>query len=220
MAGAQLDRCYQGMNQSFISFASSRKDIEEIEAYSTDFDTKYKIHPPLLHPTAEKMFSSSKKNENHDDEFLSKPQGRRLSAGVADFCLDWVIFPALLFIQFGTTMYCQMKEGTLYMDWKIVHVTIFLFCLVGGVYRQVLRRHPWESLALLLLPELFTNIMLGLVIFGSIEEAFIYLVGFTGVLSFLGLIAAGHVLIYDRQVESSDYQLLYENEENEDEWIC
>lgn len=106
------------------------------------------------------------------------------------------------------------------MDWKIVHVTIFLFCLVGGVYRQLLRRHPWESLALLLLPELFTNIVLLVVIFGSVEEAFKYLVGFTGVLSLLGLISAGHALIYDTQVESSDYQLLHESEDNEDEWIC
>jgi hypothetical protein len=200
----------------FFRFLTSRKDIEEIEAYSTDFDTK------LLHPTAEKMSRSSKKiNENRDDKFLSKPRERRLSAGVADFCLDWVIFPALLFVQFGSTMYCQMKEGTLNMDWRIVNATIFLFCFVGGVYRQVLRRHPWESLALLLLPELFTNIMLGVVMFGSVEEAFNYLLGFTGVLSFLGLIAAGHVLIYDRQSESSDYQLLlYENGDNEDEWIC
>jgi hypothetical protein len=167
------------------------------------------------------MSSPSKKiNENHDDKFVSKPQWRRLSAGFADFCLDWVIFPALLFIQFGTTMYCQMEEGTLNMDWKIVHVTIFLFCLVGGVYRQLLRRHPWESLALLLLPELFTNIVLLIVIFGSVEEAFNYLVGFTGVLSLLGLISAGHALIYDTQVESSDYQLLHESEDNEDEWIC
>lgn len=159
-------------------------------------------------------------NEKNDEKILATPKRRRLSAKVADFCLDWVVFPALLFIQFGATMYCQMKEGALNLDWKIVHITIFLFCLVGGVYRQVLRRHPWESLFLLLLPELFTNIMLGTVIFGSLETAFNYLVAFTGVLSFLGLIAAGQVLLHDRQVESSDYQLLYETEESEDEWIC
>ena len=60
-------------------------------------------------------------------------------------------------------MFKQMNESTLTMDWRIVQATIFLFCLVAGVYRQVLRRHPWDSLVLLLLPELFTNILLGII---------------------------------------------------------
>lgn len=168
------------------------------------------------------MPRSPLKKMNVETDNVGEPIRRRLSAMVADFCLDWVVFPALLFIQFGATMYKQMHESTLTMDWRVVQGTIFLFCLVAGVYRQVLRRHPWDSLVLLLLPELFTNILLGIAIFGKLEEAFTYLVSFTAVLSVLGLVAAGQVLYFERSVEpsSSDYQLLKEGEEEEDEWIC
>eukprot|EP00980_Cylindrotheca_fusiformis_P003661 scaffold818_cov136-Cylindrotheca_fusiformis.AAC.27 len=159
---------------------------------------------------------STKVDEISGDE----SQRPLMSTNALDFCLDWVVFPSLIFIQFGATMYCQMKEGTLTMDWRVVHVTIFLFCLVGGIYRQVVRRHSWNSLGLLLLPELFTNITLGVVIFRSLEEAFICVVVFTGALSFLGLIAAGQALLFEKKEEATDYQLLSEHEGVEDEWIC
>ncbi|CAJ1963996.1 unnamed protein product [Cylindrotheca closterium] len=160
-----------------------------------------------------------------DTENVDAPGRRNLSAKVADFCLDWVVFPALLFIQFGVTMYKQMNESTLKMDWRVVQVMVFLFCLVAGVYRQVLRRHPWDSMVLLLLPELFTNILLGIAIFGKLEEAFTYLVTFTAALSLLGLVAAGQVLYWEQRrpvkLSSSDYQLLKEDQQDEeDEWIC
>ncbi|KAL3938355.1 MAG: hypothetical protein SGBAC_006721 [Bacillariaceae sp.] len=153
---------------------------------------------------------------------VDDPVGRNLSAKVADFCLDWVVFPALLFIQFGASMYKQMHDSTLTMDWRVVHVMIFLFCLVAGVYRQVLRRHPWDSMVLLLLPEIFTNILLGIAIFGKLEEAFTYLVSLTAVLSVLGLVAAGQILYLERPVEfsSSEYKLLKEADDEEEEWIC
>ena len=174
----------------------------------------------------------TKSTNNYQDAqiiWISKPpkssKGGCLSARVADCCLDWVIFPALLFIQFGATMYCQQMAGVpeaLALDWRVVHFTIFLFCLVAGLYRQILRQHPWQSLPLLLLPEFFTNISLAFVMFSNLNTAYFVLVSLTLLLSLLGLVAGGGILIQESPVVvTSDYQLLLEGQEDEeDDWIC
>jgi hypothetical protein len=163
--------------------------------------------------------------DEHDQQAVAKPQRRKvgmLSTKTADACLDWVIFPALLFIQFGATMYCQMRQGILILDWKVVHATVLLFCVVAGVYRQVLRRHPWESLVMLLLPEVFTNILLAMVMFGSLITAYESLVVLTFTLLAVGSLAAAHTSLLKRDVAPTDYQRLREedDEDTEDEWVC
>lgn len=177
------------------------------------------------------MTKSTKNRMNKKQDEMTSPSKKKSSGGClskrcADCCLDWVVFPALLFVQFGATIYCQVKEGVPQtLDWRVVHFSIFLFCLVAGLYRRVLRRQSWDSksLVLLLLPEIFTNILLATVMFSSLETAFETLVVFTLLLTVLGLFAAATASTSEGEVASlEDYQLLLEKEEDDDEeeWLC
>ena len=160
---------------------------------------------------------------------LMKPSRRRrgtriLTTKTADACLDWVVFPGLLFLQFGATMYCQAKQGILELDWAIVLSAISLFCFVAGVYRQIMRFHPSESMVLLLLPELFTNFLLAMVMFGNLARAFESLAFLTCVLVLIGGLASAHASLHRRKTAPQDYQPLAgsdeDGSESEDEWIC
>jgi cbb3-type cytochrome oxidase maturation protein len=158
-----------------------------------------------------------------DEASLQKitPKAARgiLSTKVADACLDWVVFPALLFIQFGATMYCQTKEGLPVMDWKVVHLTILAFCCIAGAYRHVLRKNS-DSIALLLLPEIFTNVLLAMVMLGSVALAYSTLVVLTLTLGVLGLVLFLWSL---GPQQPDDYAILKDEEEGEDDennWLC
>ena len=164
--------------------------------------------------------------DDNDQEDVRKPkrQSRRiLSTFTADAILDWLVYPMILYVQFATTMYWQMKQGVLELEWTAVTVDVLLFSLVAGVYRQILRQHPYESLSLLLLPEIFTNILLAMVVFGSIVTAYKTLKSFTYLLLIIGLIFGVQLHDQDRNVQNSDYHLLddYDEEGSDDEdWIC
>jgi hypothetical protein len=152
---------------------------------------------------------------------ILKSRGGILSTKTADACLDWMLFPALIFVQFGLTMYySQMKEGILVMDWKVVHSTILVFCITAGFYRQILRLHS-DSIFLLLLPEMFTNMIL-LATLGDFTTAYNILVAMTIV-----LLLIGSMIYYWAQASGtpSDYKQLVdvdaeEVESDEEEWIC
>jgi hypothetical protein len=138
---------------------------------------------------------------------------------VVDFVLDWVIFPAVLYAQFDSAMHSQANEGTLNLDGTAVCIAVFLFSFAAGIYWQVLRSHPKKSLAFLLLPEIFITILLIMVVFGSIDDAYESLVAFTSVISAVGgLFAAGQtILMLGRKEESADYQLLEEVQDSEED---
>lgn len=153
------------------------------------------------------------------------------SSEVADACLDWLVFPSLLFIQFGATMYCQGKQGTLDLDCSMVLASIFAFCGVAGLYRHVIRKHPVlrSILALLLLPEIFTNALLVTVIFGSLGTAVYLLVVFALILLLLGIVVTVHRVCSTTEGSMStpqDYRLLQTDDDDEEHavesgsWIC
>jgi hypothetical protein len=150
---------------------------------------------------------------------ILKSRGGILSTKTADACLDWMLFPALLFVQFGLTMYAQMKEGVLVMDWKVVHSTILVFCITAGFYRQILRLHS-ASIFLLLLPELLTNMIL-LATLGDLTTAYNILVAAT-----ILLLLIGSMIAYWAQASGtpSDYKHLVdvdaEEVESDEEWVC
>jgi hypothetical protein len=111
-------------------------------------------------------------------------------------------------------MYGQKKQEVLEMDWKTVHSTIFLFCIVAGVYRHILRRYS-EFIVLLLLPEIFTNVVLALIMFGEIKTAYMVLVFLTLILFSIGALLATCAREDERP---TDYQRLQEEgEEDTDE---
>lgn len=145
----------------------------------------------------------------------------------ADIILDWIVFPLLLFIQFGQTMYCQQKFGVPRLRWMPTMGLITLFCLSSVKYRRVFRAHPIQSIALLLLPEIFTNIILATVLVATdLVTAYYILFALTAVLLVAAVI--GHVQIAEYQrttltmANASDYKLLHpeENDSSDDEWEC
>lgn len=163
---------------------------------------------------------------------MSKPPFEKrkvLSTKAADACLDWFIFPALLLIQFGATMYCHARQGNLDMNWMVVITVVLLFCLVAGIYRQILRQHPWESLVVLLLPELATNVLLALVMMTDLQIAFDVLCVMTAILMLVGAMAQFHMMRLNQLSTPQDYHLLLNDgsssmeedlQDIEDDWFC
>lgn len=130
-----------------------------------------------------------------------------LSVQLADAIMDWFIFPALLFVQFGTTMYTQVQrnmddvhDASLPIGWIQTMATVTLFCLVAIAYRTIYRIHPIQSLWLLLLPEVFTNTVLATVMFAPLSTAYEVLVVLTAVMMILVWVGYVQVVQHRRQV--------------------
>jgi len=176
-------------------------------------------------------------NEQQEEKKCWNRRTRILSTKTADACLDWVIFPSLLFVQFGATLYCdeehQQDDQQLY-NIMFCMSSVALFCAVAGIFRQIVRRHPTlESVVVLLLPEVMTNFLLAWVMIGSLNQALTILYWATGLLVVVGGITYTHARILYRQglpddlkkslVNPNHYQLLMdkkmmaiEDEEEED----
>jgi hypothetical protein len=149
--------------------------------------------------------------------------GRRcLSVKTADAILDWFIFPALLYIQFGVTLYCQQQQrtqiqppeaGVSHIDVTgivLIFSMITMFCVVAIGHRRIYRRRPRDddgssssssvpSLLLLLLPEIFTNVVLASVMLTDLVTAFRVLVVLTGLLT----VASGMGLPHPRRPDAA-----------------
>ena len=174
----------------------------------------------------EKMTSYNNKND--------RSVGRRISVKCADAVLDWFVFPFLLFIQFGTTMYCQQQQDILTVQWEFAMCTISTFCIAAVGYRKIFRIHPIHSITLLLLPEIFTNIVLATVMFTNIVNALYILIVLTFIIFIVATIGYIQVQQYKRLLlvpsspsHASDYKCLHQEEHEEeedidsdDEWVC
>ncbi len=218
----------------FLPFWLTRWSLLQIEKILKlqDIELFHHIsHPLILSATMQSSLPTIDEHKDTPSEMQPMKMIKRsrysgiLSTRTADACLDWVIFPALLFVQFGATMYCQYWQGILILDWSAVIATVAMFCIVAGIYRQVLRRHPMDSLVLLLLPEIFTNILLAMVMLGNIESAFDLLIALTLVQFLVGGIVASHSAFLRRSPAAEDYRPLDDGDDDEDceseeEWIC
>lgn len=131
-------------------------------------------------------------------QMVTKQRGGILSIKEADAILDWFIFPALLYIQFGVTLYCQHRqqpyEKQIGLMWIIViFMTITIFCLIANGYRKFYHHCPTVAqLLLLLLPEIFTNIVLCIVMVAGVFIGLAVLVVFTAILSIMVSIGFYH----------------------------
>lgn len=140
-----------------------------------------------------------------------------LSSTLVDACLDWVVFPSLLFVQFGATMVYEARMEKLVLDWCTVLFTIALFCLVAGLYRWIFRMHAsCHSLILMLLPEIFTNVVLAAVMFGTLALAYQTLVAATFILILLGSLGGVHLLV-NPSASSTSYSAAYDYQVLEDQ---
>jgi hypothetical protein len=88
-----------------------------------------------------------------------------------------IILPALLFLQFGMAFSDSPVEGTTGLQWSVVNSNIVMFVITAGLYRQAVQDFQMTcSVALLLLPEILMDAVLGLVLFGQVVPAFLLLI--------------------------------------------
>jgi len=166
--------------------------------------------------------------KNNRSSSPSSSVGRWVSVKCADAVLDWFVFPFLLFIQFGTSMYCQQQQGRLTVQWEFAMCTICIFCIAAVGYRKIFRIHRIQSIILLLLPEIFTNIVLATVMFINISNALYILISLTVVIFVVATIGYIQVQQYKRFLkppQANDYRCLHQHEREEeehsdDEWVC
>lgn len=88
-----------------------------------------------------------------------------------------IILPALLFLQFGMAFSDGPVQGTTGLQWSVVNSNIVMFIITAALYRQAVQEFQMTcSVALLLLPEIIMDAILGLVLFGQILPAFLLLI--------------------------------------------
>jgi hypothetical protein len=83
----------------------------------------------------------------------------------------WVALPALLFLQFGRVFCMSGAEATATgLRWSVVNYAIVLFVIISmaNLYRHAIKDYQLTYTAVLLLPEIFIYISLGLVIFDQL----------------------------------------------------
>jgi len=172
------------------------------------------------------------RDDDYDDYDVCKGDKKKgsvrriLSVKCADVILDWIIFPLLLFVQFGSTMYYQQSMGMRKLPWAPTMGVISVFCIASVKFRNLFRTHPVQSIALLLLPEVFTNVVLAIVMVSNdLSIAFHTLIALTVVIVVTTLVGHCQMKKYKRAVVvpmESEYKLLPEEEDegSDDEWVC
>mmetsp|Transcript_48145 Transcript_48145/g.52085 ORF Transcript_48145/g.52085 Transcript_48145/m.52085 type:complete len:131 (+) Transcript_48145:241-633(+) len=130
-------------------------------------------------------------------------------------------------------MYCQQQQqqqqGRLAVQWESTMCSICIFCIAAVGYRKIFRIHPIQSIILLLLPEIFTNIVLATVMFINILNALYILIALTVVIFVIATIGFIQIQQYKRLLltpqQANDYRCLHkhereEEEHSDDEWVC
>ena len=100
--------------------------------------------------------------------------GQKLSVKCANLVIDRFVFPCLLLIHFGVNMYClhQLRRVVLRMHSSVVLAGITAFCIEAVAYRLIFLMRPFQSLFLILIPDLFIYSVLAAAVYTSLETAF------------------------------------------------
>jgi hypothetical protein len=84
--------------------------------------------------------------------------------------------PALLFLQFGISFYYLLPvDATTGLSWRVVNCSIIFFVLSAHLFRQSARDCNLTNSAVLLLPEILMDIILGLVLFDKVVVALLFM---------------------------------------------
>jgi hypothetical protein len=113
--------------------------------------------------------------------------------------VTWVVLYALLIVQFVAVFCMSGTEATVTMGlrWSVLSYVIVMFVVNATLFRQTITycKLPWT--VVFLAPEIFINIMLGLVMLDQLDAAFLLMLGsilclaiLVVVISIRGLIAA------------------------------
>ena len=125
-----------------------------------------------------------------------------------------IVIPALLFHQFGMAFCLSPVEATTGLSWSVVNCSILLFFVSAHFFQQSARDCDLTSSAVLLLPEIIMDIILGLVIFNKVVAAFLFMPVSKLVLAVFVVLSSVHVLIV---TSSPTCALTYSMEQGEDE---
>eukprot|EP00934_Nitzschia_sp_Nitz4_P004154 Nitzschia sp. Nitz4//scaffold148_size54725//31499//32074//NITZ4_006660-RA/size54725-processed-gene-0.23-mRNA-1//-1//CDS//3329536754//4144//frame0 len=177
--------------------------------------------------------TSSSNNNDHTaattpTKETSKSSLNKCCCCVSELLLDWVVFPLLLFVQYGFSWHCQQSDQhlnnntTLFPSAWLTALCVASFCLTSVGYRHVIKTHPvWNThLVLLLLPEAFTNILLAVALWVSLGQALMVLTGFTLLLALMGMGVAWHAQSWAISTGEDVYQLLEEESLQEEDQLA
>jgi hypothetical protein len=108
----------------------------------------------------------------------------------------------LLFVQFGLAFYRFPIGTTTGLRWSVVNYSIFLYVITTSIYRHAAKNCKSACSAFILLPEIFIDIMLLLVLFNKVVAAFLFLLVSMLCLAFLVVAYSIQVLIDTLRDES------------------
>lgn len=126
-----------------------------------------------------------------------------------DFIM-WVILPTLLFSQFGMA-FLMHDVHTSSLSFTVVNISIALFIVTSWLYRHACVDANIQTVALLLLPEILMDVVLGLVLFNRVELGFMILLFSMLCLSSFVVISTALFLYFAK----NDQQGKIEDEEEE-----
>lgn len=122
------------------------------------------------------------------------------SACSEDFIM-WVILPTLLFSQFGMA-FLMHDDRTATMSWTIVNLSIVLFVITAWLYRHACHDANIKTIALLLLPEILMDVVLGLVLFDRVALGFMVLLISMLCLSSFVVVSTAIFLYFGKKAET------------------
>jgi hypothetical protein len=170
------------------------------------------------------VYDDEEESESEEDSISS---GEDESSGRFDGLLAVsAALPFLLFLQFGmafsSASEVDASTTTTGLSWSVVNYNIVLFVITASLYRLKVKASctTLKCSALVLLPEIITNIVLSLVLFDKIFAAFWLLWSSMLCLVFLGLVftlASSIDIRFKVVTKSSSSSVEDEDDEDEDE---
>jgi hypothetical protein len=102
-------------------------------------------------------------------------------------CRNWIVLHALFFSQLCLGLHMSGTEGTVTMSlcWSVKSYVVVLFVAIATLYRQTIKCCKPTCTVVILAPEILIVIILGLVILGHLDAAFLFMLGSTMCLAIL-----------------------------------
>jgi len=155
---------------------------------------------------AEPLLVKSQPQEQPEDD-----ESSRFEPSCWDHCILWIVLPILLFVQFGIAYWFDRNQR---LPWGVVNASICLFVVASYLFRRTLTdrasvpflQHE-RSMMAFLIPEVIMDVLLLLVLLGSVEWAFFCMVGSTVLLSLYVVVQSLCTL----------YESVFESEEEDDD---
>mmetsp|Transcript_10212 Transcript_10212/g.19599 ORF Transcript_10212/g.19599 Transcript_10212/m.19599 type:complete len:194 (+) Transcript_10212:90-671(+) len=148
--------------------------------------------------------------EHHVSSLCSEVEAEDKAICSEDFIM-WVILPTLLFSQFGMA-FLMHDVRTSSLSFTVVNISIVLFVVTAWLYRHACADVKIQTIALLLLPEILMDVVLGLVLFNRVELGFMVLLVSMLCLSSFVVISTATFLYCGRK----DHEEKFEEEEEEE----